>query len=244
MTKSSIIELTRVTYSYPTSETPILNEVDMSLATGQRVGLIGPNGCGKTTLFHVIMGLLKPQSGRILYRQQEVREEKDFMDLRADTGLLFQDADDQLFSPTVLEDISFGPLNMGARPGEALDMARETLDRLGLEGLENRITHQLSGGEKKLVALATILAMQPSALLLDEPTNNLDPDTQARLVEIVTDLELAHIIISHDYDFLLQTCQDLYLFDKGHLMQGDTSHIHTHHHAHPHGAQPHKHGEH
>jgi cobalt/nickel transport system ATP-binding protein len=243
MNPTTIISLVHVSYAYPGAGNPILNHADISLSSSQRIGLIGPNGCGKTTLFHVMMGLIKPQSGSVFYRGKELREEKDFRDLRADTGLLFQDADDQLFSPTVLEDVSFGPLNMGARPGEALDRARETLAGLGLPHLESRITHQLSGGEKKLVALATILAMQPSALLLDEPTNNLDPETQARLIEIVTDLDLAHIIISHDYDFLLKTCQDLYLFDKGHLLRSDTSHIHTHHHAHPHGAQPHEHGD-
>ena len=238
-----MILLQDISYRYSSSESLVLDKVDISLKEHQRVGLIGPNGCGKTTLFHIIMGLLKPQSGTLLYRGAVLHKESDFRELRQEVGLLFQDADDQLFSPTVLEDVAFGPLNRGSAPSEARDIAQQTLKDLGLIHLEKRITHHLSGGEKKLVALATILAMRPQALLLDEPTNNLDPETLARLIEIVTGLDLAFMIISHDYDFLVATCQDLYLLDKGHVTRGDTSHLHTHHHAHPHGKHPHKHGD-
>jgi len=243
MADTPLILLQNVSHRYPGAEHFLLDGINISLADHQRVGLIGPNGCGKTTLFHIIMGLLKPHAGSVCYRGHLLGKEKDFRKLRQEVGLLFQEADDQLFSPTVLEDVAFGPLNQGASSTEAKDRAEQTLKDLGLLHLANRVTHHLSGGEKKLVALATILAMQPRALLLDEPTNNLDPETQARLIDIVNDLDLAFMIISHDYDFLVATCLDLYLLDKGHVTAGRTSHLHTHHHAHPHGSHPHKHGD-
>lgn len=243
MSQPDLLQLKKVSYRYPNRDNRVLDDVSLSFDHGDRIGLIGPNGCGKTTLFHLIMGLITPQEGVVLFHGSELTGEKAFRGLREEIGLLFQDADDQLFCPTVLEDVAFGPLNLGATSEQALDRARDTLSSLRLMHLENRITHQLSGGEKKLVALATILAMQPKALLLDEPTNNLDPETQDRLVEIVAELELAHIIISHDYDFLLKTCNGLLHLERGRLTKSDTSHIHTHHHAHPLGAQPHKHGD-
>ena len=138
-----------------------MKNLDFEFHKGDRIGLVAPNGSGKTTLFHVIMGLLKPSAGRIVIFGQTRRKEKDFIDVRHRIGLLFQDADDQLFSPTVLEDVAFGPLNLGKTKQEALDISRRTLSFLGLSGFENRITFKLSGGEKRLVSLATILAMEP-----------------------------------------------------------------------------------
>jgi cobalt/nickel transport system ATP-binding protein len=115
---------------------------------------------------------------------------------------------------------------------------------LGLDHLETRVTHHLSGGEKKLVSLATILAMQPRALFLDEPTNNLDPDTRERLIDIIAGLGLGFIIISHDYDFLAATCTDLAGMEAGRIVAADHSALHAHHHVHPHGTRPHEHGDH
>lgn len=244
MLAQPIIELKELTFSYATRKDPILDRVSLVLNHQQRTGLIGPNGCGKTTLFHCMMGLLKPQSGTILFKGTEVSDKKDFVSLRREIGLLFQDADDQLFSPTVLEDVAFGPLNLGTSPERAKEAAWQTLDELGLRHLENRVTHHLSGGEKKLVSLATILAMQPRALFLDEPTNNLDPDTRARLIDIITSFELGLIIISHDYDFLAATCTDLAGMEHGRIVPVKKSALHTHHHIHPHGAHPHDHGDH
>ncbi len=239
-----LVELTDVTFSYPGKKKPVLDRINLRLEHQQQLGLIGPNGCGKTTLFHCMMGLLKPQSGSIFFRGKEVRSSGDFHQLRKEIGLLFQDADDQLFCPTVIEDVAFGPLNLGADPETAARQARQTLAELGLTHLEKRTTHHLSGGEKKLVSLATILAMQPRALFLDEPTNNLDPDTRERLIDIITELGLGFIIISHDYDFLADTCIDLAGMEGGRIVAADKSALHTHHHVHPHGTQPHKHGDH
>jgi cobalt/nickel transport system ATP-binding protein len=175
-----LIDLEDISYSYP-GRRPILKGLFFRLYEKERVGLIGPNGSGKTTLFHVIMGLLKPTSGSMTIFGRQVEDEKNFRSIRQKIGLLFQDADDQLFSPTVLEDVAFGPLNQGKSVREAKDIAMEALCSLGLEGFEDRITYKLSGGEKKLVSLATVLAMRPLILLLDEPTTGLDEETTIRL---------------------------------------------------------------
>lgn len=239
-----LIEINDLSFSYPAVESPILDRINLTLQYQQQLGLIGPNGCGKTTLFHCMMGLLQPQSGTIRFKGKEIRESGEFFTLRKEIGLLFQDADDQLFCPTVIEDVAFGPLNLGASPKAAAEAAHQTLGELGLEHLENRVTHHLSGGEKKLVSLATILAMQPRALFLDEPTNNLDPETRERLIAIIRGLGLGYIIISHDYDFLAATCTDLAGMKAGRIVAADHSALHTHHHVHPHGAHPHQHGDH
>lgn len=242
MEKTHIIELQDISFSYPAATKPILDRFSLNFAEKQRIGLIGANGCGKTTLFHIIMGLHSADSGKFLFRGEELTTKKHFRALRKEIGLLFQDADDQLFSPTVLEDVAFGPLNLGATPQEAKAKALTTLSDLGLSELCDRITHHLSGGEKKLVSLATILVMNPRALLLDEPTNNLDPETRHRLIHILRELDLGYIIISHDWDFLSDTCDDVYAMSDGKVKQCGKAHLHNHAHAHPHGEQPHQHG--
>lgn len=200
-----VIELRHITFAYPGASNPVFQDFSFELLPGKRVGLIGPNGCGKTTLLHLIMGLLKRQAGSIVIFGQEAGTEKDFIRVRQKVGLLFQNADDQLFCPTVLEDVAFGPLNQGKPPAEAIRIARETLERLGLEGFEERVTYKLSGGEKKLAALATVLAMQPQLLLLDEPTTGLDEKTRRRLIHILQNLDIAYVIVSHEHDFLERT---------------------------------------
>jgi cobalt/nickel transport system ATP-binding protein len=236
-----LLRLEDLSFAYPGSDTPILDSLSLTLQSGERLGLIGPNGSGKTTFFHIIVGLLKPQSGTVRFKGKPLTEEKGFTVLRKEVGLLFQDADDQLFSPTVLDDVAFGPLNLGLSVGDARARAEQTLATLGLTGYEQRLTHHLSGGEKKLVALATILAMQPSVLLLDEPTNDLDSATRAHLIGIINTLSLASIIISHDWDFLAATCTTIYGLRGGRVEISDELTPHAHRHAHPHGEHPHRH---
>ena len=236
-----LLELRNISYSYPDHDSPILKGVNFTVDK-ENTGLIGPNGSGKTTLFHIIMGLIKPDGGEILLEGKRVESEKDFQQLRRRLGFLFQHSDDQLFSPTVLEDVAFGPLNLGATPVEARKISIRTLERLGLEGFEERITHKLSGGEKKLVALATILSMQPQLLLLDEPSNNLDPKTRERLITILRRLDQVHVIISHDLDFLASTCRQLYTIEQKTVMRYEKKQIHSHEHIHPYGDRPHQHG--
>ncbi len=235
-----LIWLKNIDFGYPGAE-KVLNNLDFRLHQKDRIGLIAPNGSGKTTLFHIIMGLLKPTAGRIEIFGRQVSEEKDFVAVRRRIGLLFQDADDQLFSPTVLEDVAFGPLNLGSSKEEAMAVARKTLSFLGLTDFENRLTYRLSGGEKKLVALATVLAMDPEVLLLDEPFNALDVDTKARTMEILNALDISCIIISHEIDFLSQTANDIYTMRDGRILLDERIEVHAHKHAHAHGTYPHQH---
>ena len=237
---NTLINLKGVSYRYPGGKT-VLDQIDFKFTKGDRIGLVAPNGSGKTTLFHVIMGLLKPSSGTIEIFGEVRKKEKDFVPIRHRIGLLFQDADDQLFSPTVIEDVAFGPLNLGKSKQEALDISRKTLDYLGLNGFEDRITFKLSGGEKRLVSLATILAMQPEVLLLDEPTNALDTSMKSRLINILQGLDLSYILISHEFDVLSKTAHAFYSMEGGKIFRDDREHIHTHQHAHKIGRQPHKH---
>lgn len=234
------VKLADISYG-PPGGSLLFNNVSLEIGA-ERVGLIGPNGSGKTTLFYIIMGLLRPDRGAVLLNGRPVDNARAWRQLRHRVGFLFQDADDQLFSPTVLEDVGFGPLNMGYSESEARQRAAVTLESLGLAGFEDRITHQLSGGEKKLVALATILVMAPDILLLDEPTNNLDPTTRKRLVAILEKLNLPMVIISHDFDFLAKTTDVIYSLEQGHLHRSESSHLHSHPHAHPYGEHPHDHG--
>jgi len=161
------------------------------------------------------MGLIAPQSGDIILFGQPRRKEKEFADIRGRIGFLFQDADDQLFCPTVIEDVAFGPLNQGKSVPEAKEIVSETLDSLGLKGFEYRLTHQLSGGEKRLVSLATVLAMKPEVLILDEPTSGLDEDTVDRLINILNQSTISYLIISHDRPFLERTANRIALLRNG-----------------------------
>jgi len=203
--------------------------------------MVGPNGSGKTTLFHIIMGLLRPSSGRVELFGKPTHEEKNFREARKKIGLLFQDADDQLFSPTVLEDVAFGPLNLGKSPDEARDIALKTLARLALFGFENRITYKLSGGEKRLVSLATVLAMDPEVLLLDEPTNGLDDETEEKITDILKGLNLSCIFISHNLDFLFKTTDKIYAMANGKIFLDEALVPHSHVHTHKFGRLPHEH---
>jgi len=240
MSKQPIVELRNISYHYPHSDSPILENLNFS-APEKHIGVIGSNGCGKTTFFQIIVGLLTPTSGRLLFHGEEIKNKNQLRDLRREVGFLFQNSDDQLFSPTVIEDVAFGPLNLGYSPAAAEEIAVKTLTNLGLEGFEDRITHRLSGGEKKLVALATILAMKPKMVLLDEPTNNLDPSTRSRLITILHGLDLHQVIISHDWDFLDQTGSTLYRIEHGHILRCEEDHIHVHSHIHKAGDYPHRH---
>jgi cobalt/nickel transport system ATP-binding protein len=240
MSAAPIIDLENVSFGYPGGPL-VLRDLDFRLKSGESVGILAPNGSGKTTLFHLIMGLLKPLSGRIRIFGREVREEKDFVEVRRRIGLLFQDPDDQLFSPTVIEDVAFGPLNLGKTREEAHAIARRTLAHLGLEGFEERVTFKLSGGEKRMVSLATVLAMEPEALLLDEPANGLDTRTRARLMELLLSLDLPYVLISHEIDFLAATTRSAYTMENGRIRIDEEIHLHEHLHAHPLGSHPHEH---
>ena len=237
---ATLINLEKVTFAYPGRQ-PVLRELDFHFHAGQHLGLVAPNGSGKTTLFHIIMGLLKPDCGRVTILGKERSQERDFVEVRRRIGLLFQDPDDQLFSPTVIEDVAFGPLNQGQSRAQARATAEATLKSLGLEAFADRITHKLSGGEKRLVSLATVLAMAPEVLLLDEPTNGLDTDTRQRIVTILRELEISFVLISHNLDFLSALTDRIYTMEAGRIITDQPLAAHQHTHVHAHGTVPHEH---
>lgn len=196
-----IIEMEGLCFSYGNGF-DVLDNIDFRFESSMKAGLYGSNGSGKTTLFHIIMGLLRPVSGTLRIFGRERRNSSDFTEVRRKIGLLFQDSDDQLFSPTVAEDIAFGPLNLGRSRDEVRRIVRDTLHLLGLDGFEHRITFRLSGGEKRLVALGTVLAMAPDVLLLDEPVIGLDDEHRDKFIDILKNTDRPYVIISHDRAFL------------------------------------------
>ncbi len=195
----------------------LFSHLDFTLSPGEKVGLLGPNGSGKTTFLHILMGLIPACAGTIEILGRVRRHPSDFRDLPGQVGLLFQDSDDQLFCPTVAEDVAFGPFNQGKSPREVREIVRQTLDKLGLAGWESRITYRLSGGEKRLVALATVLAMEPQLLLLDEPTAGLDESACARVEKILSALPQSMVIVSHDRGFLQRICHRVLVLKDGRL---------------------------
>jgi cobalt/nickel transport system ATP-binding protein len=197
----TLISLERIQFAYAPQRV-VLRDCDLVLTRSERIGLTGSIGSGKSTLLELMVGLLRPQAGRLSVFGKPRVVEADFHEVRQRVGLLFQDPDDQLFCPTVAEDVAFGPLNQGKTREMTRHIVAETLGALGLHGYQDRITYQLSGGEKRLVALATILAMQPEVLLMDEPTSGLDDDTAERVIRFLLDLRQAMVIVSHDQTVL------------------------------------------
>jgi cobalt/nickel transport system ATP-binding protein len=214
-----VIRLAGVSFGYPGNQSRrvVLDDLNLHISRGERVGLIGSNGSGKTTLFHLIMGLLRPTEGEIEIFGKKRLEEEDFREVRERIGLLFQDSDDQLFCPTVAEDVAFGPLNLGKTREETMAITRDVLKELGLEDFGHRVTYKLSGGEKRLVALATILAMQPEVLILDEPSTGLDEDTVELLVNLLKNPDRTYLIASHNPDFLAKTTDVVYRLKRGRI---------------------------
>lgn len=211
--KVPLIRLKDISFSY--GDLKILNAIDLEIYEGDRIGLIGPNGSGKTTLLQIIMGLLKPKVGTVEIFGKIRAKEKDFIEVRQKIGFLFQDSDNQLFCPTVKEDIAFGPLNLGKTKEEAIQIVRETCRILGLEGFEDRVTYRLSGGEKRLVALATVIAMNPVCYLLDEPSAGLDENTIERIISYLKSNAKTYVVVSHDRDFLTKVAEKVFLLSDG-----------------------------
>ena len=235
-----LLRLDAIRYTYPGKSLPALHSAGLDLTPATRLGLTGANGGGKSTLLHIAAGLLRPDSGTICFKGAPCRNEKDFAALRLRLGYLLQHAEDQLFCPTVLEDVAFGPYNQGHGRQEAEAIARATLERMELSHLAELNGSSLSGGEKKMAALATILSMRPDMLFLDEPTNDLDPPGREKLLRLLRQDTLPCVIISHDWDFLAETCNTFRLLRDGivHALP-DTPHRHVH--IHPAGGDGHVH---
>jgi cobalt/nickel transport system ATP-binding protein len=216
---------------------PVLAAVDLQLMPGERLVVAGPNGAGKTTLLRTLIGLEKAAAGEVRLLGAACTSEADFRRVRPRIGFLFQDSDDQLFSPTVIEDVAFGPMNQGLTAKAALDKAQATLERLQLSHLADRITYRLSGGEKRLVCLAGLIAMEPEVLLLDEPTNGLDGANAERLKTILHSIKAAMIVVSHDHGFLATLATRAVLLERGTVVDAVMHrHPHAHDHVHIHAA--------
>jgi len=211
-----LIALEKISFSFP-SGLKVLNELDFSMREGQKIGIVGDNGSGKTTLLHIIMGLLRPISGKVVLFGKERLSEEEFWGARRQMGFVFQNADDQLFCPTVAEDVAFGPRNLGHTASEALEIVRETLDMLEIAHLERRVTYQLSTGEKRLVAIATALAMDPYVLVLDEPTAGLSKKAAKMILNILKRHVSTLLLVCHDQKFLSQSVERVWTLENGRL---------------------------
>lgn len=196
----------------------VLQDASFDLHEGERVALTGGNGTGKTTLLHLMVGLHKPQNGTLNAFGRARHSEQDFHEVRCRAGLVFQDPDDQLFSATVAEDVAFGPFNLGWDRRRVAEAVETTLQKLDLTGFHDRIVYHLSYGEKRLVALASVLAMQPEVLLLDEPNDGLDSTHSERLVDILHQSNCAMLIASHDREFLKKVTNRTVRLEDGRIV--------------------------
>jgi cobalt/nickel transport system ATP-binding protein len=221
----AVIRLDGIRFGYP-GRPELFGGLSFVVRQGERLAVVGANGSGKTTLFHLIVGLQRPSAGRIEAFGRAVSKRADYDGVRRRVGFLFQDSDDQLFSPTVREDVAFGPLNLGKTIEEAARIVDETLAWLGLSEYAERISYDLSGGEKRLVALATAMAMKPDVLLLDEPAAGLDPQGRSRLIELLARIGGTQVISSHDMEFARATCGRVAVLYEGRLIaEGPTDQI-------------------
>jgi cobalt/nickel transport system ATP-binding protein len=218
----NIIETHGVEYTYPDG-TRALRGVDVSIEKGMKAALVGPNGAGKSTLFLHFNGTLQPRRGRVLFKGKPIKyDEKSLMEIRRRVGMVFQDPDDQLFAPTVKQDVAFGPINLGLPRREVEERVRWALESVGMQGFENKPPHFLSGGEKKRVAIAGILAMEPEVIVLDEPTSNLDPRGSEEVMSILnrlnSEMETTIVISSHSMDLVARWAEKAFVMHEGRIL--------------------------
>ena len=243
-TTPAVLQLQSVSFAYD-AKLPVLHQLDVEILAGERVGLIGPNGAGKSTLFLLATDILAPAQGRIQLLGTAVQKGQ----FHAELGMVFQNTDDQLFCPTVWEDITFGPRNMGLAEEEVTRRAEAALAATGAQKLAQRDIHHLSGGEKRLVAIAGILAMQPQMIIYDEPSTGLDMRTRRRLIPILQQSAPTLLVASHDLELLLEICTRVIVLDEGRIVanglpadiMGNAELMHAHGQERPHSLSPHIH---
>ncbi len=222
MSDLSAIDVENLTFAH--AQGPIvLQGVSFRVQRGESVGLVGPNGAGKTTLFLCLAGVYQRRGGLLRVEGLDPSRREERKTMPAHVGIVFQDSDDQLFNATVLDDVAFGPLNLGLPAAEVETRVAEALERVGLSGFEQRVPFHLSGGEKRRVALAGVLAMRPEVLLLDEPSSQLDPRGRRGLIRLIQTLEATKLIATHDLDLVLETCPRCLLLDGGRLIADGVS---------------------
>ena len=211
-----VIELRGLRHTYPDGHLA-LDGVDLHIHPGERVALLGPNGAGKTTLVLHLNGILVPTSGSVAVSGLPVVREH-LLDVRRRVGIVFQDPDDQLFMTTVAQDVAFGPRNLGLSPAEVDQRVADALDAVGMGDVADRAPHHLSFGQKRRVAVATVLAMRPEILVLDEPSSNLDPASRRELAEIVDGLDITVLMVTHDLPYALQLCERSVVLSDGRVV--------------------------
>lgn len=217
------VEITGLGFKYHDG-TPALHDIDLEISEGESIGLIGLNGAGKSTLLLHLNGILTG-SGTIRIFGEEIKE-KNIKKIRSLVGLVFQDPDNQLFMPTVHEDVAFGPLNMGIKGEELKAKVSKALAEVGLTGFEKRSSHHLSFGEKKRLSIATVLSMNPKLLALDEPSSNLDPRHRRQLIDLLKSMKQTKIIATHDIDLVIESCNRVILMENGGIKAiFDTDHL-------------------
>jgi cobalt/nickel transport system ATP-binding protein len=243
VTAGPVLTAKGVWFSYPDNP-DILKDINIEVMPGQRVGLIGPNGAGKTTLFLVICGMLKPSAGQVSLLGKPVAYGK----FNPQVALVFQNPDDQLFCPSVREDVAFGLQNMGL-PREEVDIrVEEALATVGASKLAERPVHHLSQGEKRVVSIAGVLAMRPELLMYDEPSANLDIRSRRRLIRLLQSSGETILVASHDLELVLEVCERVILIDEGRIfadgepreIMGDKQLMQAHGQEKPHSLVPHE----
>ena len=208
-----VVDVRGLHFHYPDGH-EALRGFDLQVDAGERVALLGPNGAGKTTFALHLNGIHVADEGLVRIGDLVV-DEINLTEIRRRVGLVFQDADDQLFMPTVREDVAFGPANLGLRGADLHARVAEALAAVGATDLADRTPHHLSGGERRRVALATVLAMRPDVLVLDEPTSGLDPAGHRELVDVLRSLPVTQLVITHDLPFALELCERAIVVDGG-----------------------------
>lgn len=219
-TGAPILEVKDLCHRYPHLEANALDGINFKIYRGERVAVLGANGAGKSTLFKHLNGILRPFSGEVVVKGEKITK-KNVRMCRETVGIVFQDPDDQVLAPSVEEDVAFGPINMGLPRKEVETRVKEALEMVGLKGFEERAPHHLSGGQKKLVAIAGILAMRPEVIVLDEPTAGLDPLSSTRILELITkmnrELGITMLLSTHDVDVVPYFAERVFVLHHGKL---------------------------
>lgn len=222
MSANIIMETKQLCFNYPDG-TPALKDLSIQIQKGKTTGILGGNGAGKSTLFLNLNGILRPTSGQVYHKNQPISySSKSLNQLRQSVGIVFQDPDTQLFSASVYQDVSFGVVNLGIPESEAHLRTENALKRTGTYELRQKPTHSLSYGQKKRVALAGIIAMEPEVLILDEPTAGLDPQGVSEIMQLIRELQqdlgIAILIATHDMDLVPMYCDYIYLLNQGEIV--------------------------
>jgi cobalt/nickel transport system ATP-binding protein len=212
----SALIVSGLSFTYPDG-TKAINGIDLVVEPGERVALLGPNGAGKTSLLLVLIGVLQAQAGSVEIGDLQL-DASSLIEIRRRLGLVFQAHDAQLIKPTVTEDVAFGPANLGLRGPELRTRVEKALEAVGEAALADRAPHHLSGGERRRVSIATVLAMNPEILVLDEPTSNLDPAGRRELVGLLAGMEATQLVVTHDLPFALELCPRAVILDGGRLV--------------------------